>query len=103
VGAARDLTKAKAATEQLRKGAAANGGSFGLVELDLASLKSVRACADKLLAKGEPFDVVVANAGVMATPFGTRRTALKHSLAPITWATLFSLTALRPCSAQAGE
>ena len=70
VGAARDLNKAKAATEQAQKDAAANGGSFELVELDLANLKSVRACADRLLAKGEPFDVVIANAGVMATPFG---------------------------------
>ena len=70
VGAARDLAKAKSATEQVRNDAAANGGGFELVELDLANLKSVRACADKLLAKGEPFDVVIANAGVMATPFG---------------------------------
>jgi len=70
VGAARDLNKAKAATEQVRKDAAVNGGSFGQVELDLANLKSVRACADWLLAKGEPLDVVIANAGVMATPFG---------------------------------
>jgi NAD(P)-dependent dehydrogenase (short-subunit alcohol dehydrogenase family) len=70
VGAARDLAKAKAATEQVRKDAAANGGSFELVELDLASLKSVRACADALLAKGDSFDVVIANAGVMATPLG---------------------------------
>src|SRR5271154_1454795 len=70
VGAARDLSKAKAATEQVRKDAAANGGSLELVELDLANLKSVRACADRLLAKGEAFDVIIANAGVMATPFG---------------------------------
>jgi NAD(P)-dependent dehydrogenase (short-subunit alcohol dehydrogenase family) len=70
VGAARDLKKAKAATEQVRKDAAANGGSFELVELDLANLKSVRTCADGLLKKGEPFDVVIANAGMMATPFG---------------------------------
>src|SRR6202161_968075 len=70
VGAARDLTKAKTATEQVRKDAIANRGSFELVELDLASLKSVRACADGLLAQGKPFDVVIANAGVMATPFG---------------------------------
>jgi NAD(P)-dependent dehydrogenase (short-subunit alcohol dehydrogenase family) len=70
VGAARDLNKAKAATEQVRKDGAANGGSFELVELDLAKLKSVRACADQMLAKGEPFDVLIANAGVMATPFG---------------------------------
>src|SRR3981189_1730260 len=34
VGAARDLTKAKAATEQVRKDAAANGGSFELIGLD---------------------------------------------------------------------
>ena len=69
VGAARDLAKAEAATAQVRKDAAANGGSFELVALDLGNLKSVRDCADKLLKKGEPIDVVVANAGVMATPF----------------------------------
>src|ERR1700730_5736000 len=70
VGAARDLIKAEAATAQVRTEAAKNGGNFELVELDLASLKSVRACADQLAAKGEPFDVIIANAGVMATPFG---------------------------------
>jgi NAD(P)-dependent dehydrogenase (short-subunit alcohol dehydrogenase family) len=70
VGAARDLAKAEAATAQVRKDAAAHGGSFELVALDLASLASVRACADRLLAKGEPFDVIIGNAGVMATPFG---------------------------------
>ena len=30
----------------------------------------MRACADALVAAGEPFDVVIANAGVMATPSG---------------------------------
>ena len=69
VGAARDLNKAKAATAAV-KAAAANGGKFEIVELDLASLVSVRACADALLADGKPFDLVIANAGVMATPFG---------------------------------
>src|SRR5690348_6237873 len=73
VGAARDLEKAKAATATVQKDAAANGGSLELVELDLANLKSVRACADGLLEKGDPFDVVIANAGVMATPFGHTR------------------------------
>ena len=70
VGAARDLSKAEATTAQVRKDAAVNGGGFELVELDLANLKSVRACAGRLLAQDEPFDVVIANAGVMATPFG---------------------------------
>src|SRR5579862_4931340 len=64
VGAARDLSKAEAATAEVRKAAAASGGGFELIELDLASLKSVRACADKLIAKKEPFDVIIANAGV---------------------------------------
>jgi NAD(P)-dependent dehydrogenase (short-subunit alcohol dehydrogenase family) len=70
VGAARDLAKAEAATAQVRKDAAAHGGSFELIALDLADLKSVRACAAALLTVAKPFDVVIANAGVMATPFG---------------------------------
>src|SRR5215469_11849261 len=70
VGAARDLTKARAATSHVREDAARGRGSLELVTLELGNLKSVRACADALLKKGEPFDVVIANAGVMATPFG---------------------------------
>ena len=69
VGAVRDLAKAEQATKAVRA-QAAKGGSFELVELDLASLKSVRACADALVADGRPFDVVITNAGVMRTPFG---------------------------------
>jgi hypothetical protein len=69
VGAARDLAKAERATNEVRA-QAANGGGFELVELDLASLKSVRACADALVADGRPFDTLIANAGVMRTPFG---------------------------------
>jgi NAD(P)-dependent dehydrogenase (short-subunit alcohol dehydrogenase family) len=68
VGAARDLAKAKRATEQVISDAA-HGGGLELVELDLASLASVRACAQALLAQGKRFDLVIANAGVMACPF----------------------------------
>lgn len=70
VGAARDLSKTEAATAQVRADAVAGGGELELVQLDLASLASVRACADRLLADGRPFDVVITNAGVMAAPFG---------------------------------
>jgi NAD(P)-dependent dehydrogenase (short-subunit alcohol dehydrogenase family) len=62
VGAARDLDKARAATKDIP--------GLELVELDLGSLASVRAAADKLVAAGKTFDLVIANAGVMATPFG---------------------------------
>ena len=69
VGAVRDLDKARAATAAVRE-QAANGGGLDLVELDLASLASVRKCADALVAAGDPFDLVIANAGVMACPKG---------------------------------
>ena len=64
------LHKAEAATSQVRKTAEVQGGSLELVALDLADLKSVRACADRLLDQGRAFHVVIANAGVMATPMG---------------------------------
>jgi NAD(P)-dependent dehydrogenase (short-subunit alcohol dehydrogenase family) len=70
IGTARDLLKAQTATEQVRA-QAANGGSLLLVQVDLASLESVRRCTDGLLAAGQPFDVIIANAGVMACPKGT--------------------------------
>lgn len=69
VGAARDLDKARTATQVVRD-QAANGGGLELVQLDLASLASVRAAAAALVADGRQFDLVIANAGVMATPFG---------------------------------
>ena len=69
VGAARNLDKAYRATAQVRADAQ-NGGGLELVELDLASLASVRTCAGGLLASGEAFDLVIANAGVMACPKG---------------------------------
>src|SRR5205823_9260402 len=64
VGTARDLEKARRAL-----GAAGNP-SVELVELDLASLKSARKAADDLLKRGQRFDVIIANAGVMACPQG---------------------------------
>ena len=52
IGAARDLRKAEAATALVRKESAAKGGSFELVELDLANLKNIRACNWSPLGKG---------------------------------------------------
>jgi NAD(P)-dependent dehydrogenase (short-subunit alcohol dehydrogenase family) len=63
VGTARDLDKARRATAGIE-----GPGTLELVECDLASLASVRACADTLNAKGDRLDVVIANAGVMAIP-----------------------------------
>ena len=70
VGAARDIHKAYSATEIVRA-QAANGGRLELVKVDLAALQSVRIGAASLLATGRPFDVIICNAGVMATPKST--------------------------------
>lgn len=67
IGTARDLDKA-------RKALAPHADlAIEVVECDLASLANVRACADALAARGERFDVVIANAGVMNCPFGKTR------------------------------
>jgi NAD(P)-dependent dehydrogenase (short-subunit alcohol dehydrogenase family) len=74
VGAVRNLTNFKVAPGQMLKEAASHAGSFGLV-LDLADLMRLRHCTDALLAKGEPFDMVIASAGVMGHavfPYGGR-------------------------------
>lgn len=63
-GTARDLAKAKRALDE------AGAGPVELIQMDLASLDSVRAAAEQLVADGRKFDLVIANAGVMATPLG---------------------------------
>ena len=64
IGTARDLAKAERALAE------AGARPIDLVELDLADLKSVRAGADGLIADDRKLDLIIANAGVMATPFG---------------------------------
>jgi NAD(P)-dependent dehydrogenase (short-subunit alcohol dehydrogenase family) len=64
-GAARDLAKAKAALAKVH----GDAPGITLVEMDLASLTSVRAAADLLKAQG-PFDLIIANAGLMGPPLG---------------------------------
>ena len=65
--AARDLDKAKRTLAE----AGVPGAPYDLRQLDLADLASVRACADGVAADIEQIHLIVANAGVMATPAGT--------------------------------
>lgn len=69
IGTARDMAKAQRALAEVSP-QAAKGDAIDLVELDLASLRSVRRAASELLAQARPFDVIIANAGVMACPEG---------------------------------
>ncbi|MBD5657018.1 MAG: SDR family NAD(P)-dependent oxidoreductase [Candidatus Eremiobacteraeota bacterium] len=70
VGTARNPEKAQAATASSASSYDRDfpPEAFQLIELDLSSLASVRACADTLHSDGETFDLVIANAGVMAGP-----------------------------------
>ncbi len=77
VGTARDLAKAEAATAGVRQAAAAHGGAFELVELDLAPLQSVGRCAPTLLRDESPRALCADQSpGAAHPPRGTRRHAL---------------------------
>lgn len=69
-GTARNLRKAEKNTQGILDAVEAGSGGFEMVQLDLADLNNIRACADRLVSQGQPFDIVIANAGVMATPQG---------------------------------
>ena len=66
----RDLAKGERAAEVVHAAAAETGASVELREVDLASLASVRAFTDRVGNEHERLDVIIANAGVMATPEG---------------------------------
>jgi NAD(P)-dependent dehydrogenase (short-subunit alcohol dehydrogenase family) len=65
--ACRDLQRGRTALDRVRAGS--GGSDATLVQLDLADLTSVRKAADEVRAiTGDRLDVLVNNAGVMATP-----------------------------------
>ena len=64
----RDLDKGERAIADVRAAAAVNGAHVELREVDLASFASIRAFTDGVRAEHDRLDVVIANAGVMATP-----------------------------------
>lgn len=69
VMAARD--QAKAATARGEILAAHPAASLEIVELDLGSLASVAAAAERIASERDRVDIVMCNAGVMALPQGT--------------------------------
>jgi NAD(P)-dependent dehydrogenase (short-subunit alcohol dehydrogenase family) len=69
--ASRDRARGEAALARLRSeatGAESAALKAELVVLDLASLSSVRGVAAKIVADGQPLDLLINNAGVMAPP-----------------------------------
>jgi NAD(P)-dependent dehydrogenase (short-subunit alcohol dehydrogenase family) len=66
----RDVAKGESAAEPVRAAAATTGATVELREVDHASLASIRAFTDAVRSEHGRFDVIIANAGVMATPEG---------------------------------
>lgn len=62
----RNYAKGQAALDRLRR--EAPGAAAELVELDMASLSSIRAFAGDFAARGIALDLLINNAGVMALP-----------------------------------
>lgn len=70
VGTVRNREKGENVAVPIKEAAKDSGGELELVELDLASLRSIRDCADGLRSDGRPLDVIIANAGILGVPFG---------------------------------
>ncbi len=62
----RSRSKGEAAAERIRR--EVSGATVEVLELDVASLRSVKAFAEAFVASGVPLHVLVNNAGVMALP-----------------------------------
>ncbi|XP_059478278.1 retinol dehydrogenase 11-like [Neocloeon triangulifer] len=65
--ACRNVDRAKSAARELQKEVL--GGEIRVVELNLASLKSVKECANDILASEPKIHLLINNAGVMACPY----------------------------------
>lgn len=70
IGTVRTITESLLSqTNPIQQSAQGNGGHIEFLELDLSSLKNVYHTADSILQAQKPIDGIIANAGVMATPF----------------------------------
>ena len=95
VAAVRELGKARTA---LASAGIDDGHDVTIEEVDLASLASVRAFADRIGEGHERFDLLVANAGVMSCPEGRTVDGFEVP-APTIWATSSRSTdSSRSCS-----
>lgn len=73
--AARNVEKAKAVLGEL-----AESDRIHILELDLESFASVRACASEFLLGNPTLDILICSAGVMATPEGRTRDGFQTQL-----------------------
>jgi NAD(P)-dependent dehydrogenase (short-subunit alcohol dehydrogenase family) len=66
----RDRAKGEATVADIKRSLPDSKGSMQLLELELGSLQSVRDCAAAFLKHSDRLNILICNAGVMATPQG---------------------------------
>jgi len=66
--AVRTVSKGEAARDEIKKQLGEGAGSIEVKQLDLESLESVRRCAEELNGALEKIDLLILNAGKMASP-----------------------------------
>ena len=71
--AVRDVEKGGKAAEDIQHSLPDSNGHIDVLQLDLDSLQSVRDCAAAYLSHSPKLNVLICNAGVMATPAGTTK------------------------------
>ncbi|KAH6875034.1 short-chain dehydrogenase [Alternaria rosae] len=71
IGTVRNIPKGQAVVDKILAEEHDGGGKIELIEMELDSFASIRKAAKEILAKaGGKLNVIIGNAGVMATPYG---------------------------------
>ena len=66
----RDLKKGEGVAKDIEAKSEGKGGRIDVLHMDMNSLASVRRCAQEVLTRTKQLNVLICNAGVMATPEG---------------------------------
>ncbi|EPE30090.1 NAD(P)-binding Rossmann-fold containing protein [Glarea lozoyensis ATCC 20868] len=71
--AARNLSTAKAAIDEIQKTVPESSTEIKILELDLTSFKSIKSAAETVTAHSDRLDILMLNAGIMAAPTGVTK------------------------------
>lgn len=99
VMAVRNLEAGEKVAATLRTSLGANAGKLELALLNLADLDSVRAFATQVLGRNQKIDLLINNAGIMATPFSLAKVGVESQLATNHLGHFLLTTLLKPALA----
>ena len=99
----RDRAKAEAAVADIRDSLPDSKGSMTLLDVELGSLQSVRDCAAAFLKQSDRLNLLICNAGVMATPQGRTQDGFETQLGTNHLAHFLLFQLLKPALLQASS